>query len=55
MSQRFIGCEFTGAGAGALDVNAPPDGTIAPPGYYLLFIVDGNRVPSVGQWIRLTS
>jgi hypothetical protein len=54
MSQRFIGCEFTGAGASALDVDAPPDGTIAPPGYYLLFVVDGNRVPSGAEWIRLT-
>jgi FtsP/CotA-like multicopper oxidase with cupredoxin domain len=54
MSQRFVGCDFTGAAAGSLDVEAPPDGTVAPPGHYLLFVVDGNRVPSEGRWIRLT-
>lgn len=31
-----------------------PSGNIAPPGYYLLFIVDTARVPSVAAWIRVT-
>jgi hypothetical protein len=51
-SQRYVGCTFTKA-AGALTVTSPPDGTYAPPGWYLLFLVDGGRVPSVGHWIRL--
>jgi len=25
-----------------------------PPGYYLLFVVDGARVPSIARWIRIT-
>jgi hypothetical protein len=33
---------------------APADGTFARPGYYLLFLVDHDRVPSVAKWIRLT-
>jgi hypothetical protein len=53
-AQRYVGCAITGAGAGSVDVVAPPDGNIAPPGHYLLFIVDVGRVPSVGRWIRLT-
>lgn len=53
-SQRFVGCAITGTAAGSVDVMAPPDGNVAPPGYYLLFIVDGARVPSVGRWIRVT-
>ena len=54
MSQRAIECEITAAGAGAVTVFTPPDGNVAPPGHYMLFIVDGNRVPSEGRWLRLT-
>jgi FtsP/CotA-like multicopper oxidase with cupredoxin domain len=54
MSQRFVGCAVTGAAGGAVQTQAPPDGNIAPPGYYLLFIVTGDRVPSLGRWIRVT-
>jgi hypothetical protein len=32
----------------------PPNGNLAPPGYYLLFVVDHDRIPSEGRWIRLT-
>ena len=39
MSQRFIGCSIAGGGATSLQVEAPPDATIAPPGPYLLFVI----------------
>jgi FtsP/CotA-like multicopper oxidase with cupredoxin domain len=52
-SQRFVGCAITGHDANHVQAQSPPDGTIAPPGWYLLFIVDGGRIPSVGTWIRL--
>jgi plastocyanin len=52
-SQRFIGCEITGVGAAAVQAKAPANATIAPPGWYLLFIVNNSRVPSVATWIRL--
>jgi FtsP/CotA-like multicopper oxidase with cupredoxin domain len=54
MHQRAVECEVVGGTATTLDVEAPADGTIAPPGWYLLFLVDANRVPSVGRWIRLS-
>lgn len=54
MSQRGIECVIAGIGAGTLDVATPPNATLAPPGWYLLFILDSNRVPSEGRWIRLT-
>ena len=53
-NQRYVGCPITGTTATAVDASAPPDGTIAPPGYYLLFLVDKDRSPSKGVWIRLT-
>jgi hypothetical protein len=52
--QRYVGCTITGTTATAVDATAPPDGTVAPPGYYLLFLVDHDRSPSTGVWIRLT-
>lgn len=54
MSQRGIECVISGAGAGTVDVQAPPNANLAPPGWHLLFILDGSRVPSVGRWIRLS-
>jgi plastocyanin len=53
-NQRYIGCVISGTTANSVDVTAPPNGTIAPPGYYLLFLVDHDRVPSMAKWIRLT-
>jgi len=44
--QRFLQLTFQQAGGG-LSVQAPADANLAPPGYYMLFIVDTNGVPSV--------
>jgi hypothetical protein len=49
--QRYVPLSFT-AGSGQLTVQAPPSGNIAPPGYYMLFIVNSNGVPSVSKFIR---
>jgi plastocyanin len=54
MSQRGIECVIAGIGPGTLDVEPPPNANLAPPGWYLLYLLDGNRVPSPGRWIRLT-
>jgi plastocyanin len=53
-SQRLIECAIVGGTATAVRAQAPPDGFIAPPGHYLLFILSASRVPSVGRWIRLS-
>jgi hypothetical protein len=31
----------------------PQNPNIAPPGWYMLFLVDNNGVPSVARWMRL--
>lgn len=55
MTQRVVECVIVGgADPGAVGVQAPPDGNIAPPGHYLLFILTAGRAPSLGQWIRIT-
>jgi len=53
MTQRAVECVITGSAAGSVDVEAPPGARIAPPGWYLLFVLSGLRVPSVGRWIRV--
>jgi hypothetical protein len=55
MSQRGIELVIAGLGAGTLDVEAPPHANLAPPGWYLLFILNASRVPSQGRWVRLTA
>jgi hypothetical protein len=53
MSQRFLPLGFKASGASTLTVTAPPDGNHAPPGYYLLFVVDGRGVPSEAKIVRI--
>jgi hypothetical protein len=54
MEQRLVGLSFT-AGTGVLNVTAPPNGNIAPPGYYMLFILNTTGVPSVARFVQLSS
>jgi len=46
---------IAGVGAGTLTVEAPPLANLAPPGWYLMFIVNASRVPSIGRWVRVTA
>ncbi len=50
-NQRYIPLSFT-ASTGSLNVQAPANANIAPPGYYMLFLVNGNGVPSVGVFTQ---
>ncbi|HEX9985433.1 MAG TPA: galactose oxidase-like domain-containing protein [Thermoanaerobaculia bacterium] len=52
MEQRMVGLEFTVDG-GVLNAAAPKNGKLAPPGYYLLFIVNKAGVPSVARFVLL--
>jgi hypothetical protein len=40
-------------GATEVRVKAPPNGNIAPPGYYMLFILSNTGSPSVAKIIHL--
>jgi hypothetical protein len=52
MDQRLVETSFT-AGSGVLTVTAPKDSNIAPPGYYMLFLVNKSGVPSVAFITKL--
>jgi galactose oxidase len=42
-------------GNGKLTVTAPTNANIAPPGHYMLFVLNQKGVPSIGQIIRIFS
>ena len=54
MDQRLVELAHT-AGAGELIVTSPPNGNIAPPGYYMLFILNSAGVPSVARFVQLSA
>ncbi len=53
MGQAYVPLEFTPSG-GTLIVSAPANANLAPPGYYMLFILNGNGVPSVARFVQLS-
>lgn len=50
--QRRVPLEFSVTTNG-LSIKAPRNANIAPPGYYMLFLIDENGVPSVAEMIRV--
>ena len=52
-NQRFNKLAFKARGDGFAG-HGPPDGNHAPPGHYMLFLLDGNGVPSVAKIIRIS-
>ena len=54
MDQHFVPLSFT-AGSGTLSVQAPASASYAPPGDYMLFIVNKAGVPSMASMVHLTA
>ncbi len=56
-SQRYVELEvtqFSPIGGGAeIDVTAPEDGNVAPPGWYMLTVVNKEGLPSVAEWVQV--
>lgn len=51
--QRFSRLTFTRT-TNALSVSAPSNRNLSPPGYYMLFILNGNGVPSIARVVRIS-
>ena len=49
---RYLSLVFGAAGT-ALTVEAPAHGNLAPPGYYMLFLVNDQGLPSIAEWVKL--
>jgi len=52
--QRYIKLKITATTANKVTVHAPDNGRIAPPGYYMLFIVDTSGIPSRASFVQIT-
>jgi hypothetical protein len=52
MEQRYVPLEFTG-GTGMVRATIPASVDVAPPGYYMLFIINADGVPSVAKMVQL--
>jgi Galactose oxidase-like, Early set domain len=51
MSQRFVPLAFS-ISSGSLTITAPANANLAPPGNYMLFLVDTNGIPSVATVVH---
>ena len=51
-NQRYVPLTFQQA-TGGLTVQSPSSQNLAPPGYYMLFIVNSNGVPSMASMIQI--
>ena len=54
MDQRYVGLSFT-TSTGVLSVTSPPNSNIAPPGYYMLFILSTSGVPSLAAMVQVSA
>jgi hypothetical protein len=52
--QRFLNLGFT-TGAGSLTIQAPASANLAPPGYYMLFLVNAAGVPSIAPFVHFSA
>ncbi len=55
MCQRRLPLGTIRSSGGTVVVPAPVGGRAAPPGYYMLFVVDSNGVPSVSRMVRVSA
>ena len=53
MGQRLLGLPFQRQ-TGALTITAPANGNVAPAGYYMLFILNADSVPSVAKILQVS-
>jgi hypothetical protein len=51
--QRYIKLPITARTGTSVAARAPAHGNLAPPGYYMLFIVNAAGVPSVAKFVRV--
>ncbi|WP_407698713.1 galactose oxidase-like domain-containing protein [Streptomyces fagopyri] len=51
-NQRFVDLPLSVDGDN-VDLNVTSNPSLAPPGWYMLFAVDANGVPSVARWVHL--
>lgn len=54
--QRYVPCSATRVGlTNGILIDCPEDSVIAPPGDYMLFLLNTSGVPSIASWVRISS
>jgi Domain of unknown function (DUF1929)/FG-GAP-like repeat len=53
-TQRLFNVPFQSLGTEELEGTIEANRNVAPPGWYMLFLMDNRKVPSVGKWLRLS-
>lgn len=51
--QRLVDLEIKNRAGGVVSATVPANPNLTPPGWYMLFLVDNDGVPSVASWIRV--
>jgi hypothetical protein len=52
-NRRFLELTFNPVGDIGLEIEAPANANLAPPGFYMLFLLSSEGVPSVARFVRL--
>jgi hypothetical protein len=52
--QRLVDLDILSQSTGLISAKVTNEPNIAPPGWYMLFLVDVNGVPSISKWVHLT-
>ncbi len=55
MGQRHVTLDFTAGDPDGFQITAPADANLAPPGHYMLFVLDGEGVPAVAPIVQLVA
>ncbi|HKU50593.1 MAG TPA: galactose oxidase-like domain-containing protein [Nitrososphaera sp.] len=53
--QRLIWLQIQGSTSSSVTVKAPVNSKLAPPGYYMLHLINGDGVPSKGAMVKLAA
>jgi hypothetical protein len=53
MNQRYVQLVTPSQAGNTVQVTGPADVQTAPPGHYMLFVLNQNRVPSVARFVRV--
>ncbi|MFC5947904.1 galactose oxidase early set domain-containing protein [Pseudonocardia lutea] len=54
VEQRSVALNVSKNPDGTLSLAIPEEPTLVPPGYYMLFLVDGAGTPSKAHWVHVT-
>ena len=53
-TQRVVPLAVQHTKANVMNLAAPPNSAVAPPGYYMLFVLH-QGIPSIASWVQLTA